>query len=263
MKGGIFGTREGLADVLTWPWARTETRRHPGLALSAAIGLLARVFTLLLLASLATVGCGRGGRSGVTTPTGAPAKPRRVLAFGDSVTLGVTTSGDRTFVVSQPYPTVLGDLLRALLHPASSTLNAGVGGELTDAGASRFPSALASSGADVALILEGINDARSLHPLDLIVSNLRSMVRTAKANGVTPLIGTLPPEGLSATNPVGPEIEAVNDAIRAMAAQEGIGVVDFFRGMSVADMSDDGFHPSEAGYRVMANLAFQVITALP
>jgi len=166
-------------------------------------------------------------------------------------------------VVSQPYPTVLGDLLRALIHPGSSTLNGGVGGELTETGVGRFPGALAGSGADVALILEGVNDARSLRPVASIVGNLRTMVQTAKARGVTPLLGTLPPERLSPTNPVGLHIEAVNDGIRAMAAQEGIRVVDFFRRMTLDDLFADGFHPSEAGYRAMATLAFQVIAALP
>lgn len=223
---------------------------------------LARAFTLLLLVGLAAVGCGGGSRSGVTS-SAVSVKARRVLAFGDSVTLGVTTSGEQTFIVSRPYPTTLGDLLRAMINKESSTLNAGVGGELTAAGASRFPGALAGSGADVVLILEGVNDARQLEPVGAIVGNLQSMVRTAKASGITPLIGTLPPERLSATNPVAPHLEAVNAAILAMAAQEGIGVVDFFRGMTVEDLSDDGFHPSQNGYVVMANLAFQVIAGLP
>jgi len=225
--------------------------------------VLARAVFVLLVAGLAAVGCGGGRRSGVTTPTGAPSKPRRVLAFGDSVTQGFTTAGDRTFILSQPYPAILGDLLRALIHRDSFTVNVGLGGEQTAEGASRFPGALANSGADIALILEGVNDARSLRSVDSIVGNLRTMVQTAKARGVAPLIGTLPPERLSPDNPVGPHIQAVNAGIRAMAAQEGTGIVDFFARMTVEDMSEDGFHPSEAGYRAMANLAFQVIAALP
>lgn len=244
-------------------WRVGAGQRHArtaGLTTAHTLGL---VFTLLVLVGLAAAGCGKSSRSSTTAPTGTSAKLRRVLAFGDSVTLGITTSGGRTFIVSRPYPTILGDLLRTL-NPESSTLNAGAGGEVTMLGASRFPGALAGSGgANVVLILEGVNDVRALFPADFIVANLRSMVRTAKASGVTALIGTLPPERLSPNNPVGPHIEAVNDSIRAMAAQEGIGVVDFFRGMTVADVSDDGFHPSQDGYNVMANLAFQVIAALP
>lgn len=242
---------------------RVSAERHRARTVSVStVHRLGRTFTLLVLVGLAAVGCGKS-RSSVTTPTGPSTKLRRVLAFGDSVTLGITTSGDQTFIVSRPYPTILGDLLRTL-NPESSTLNAGVGGEVTMLGASRFPGALAGSGgANVALILEGVNDARALFSADFIVANLRSMVRTAKASGITALIGTLPPERFSPDNPVGPHIETVNNAIRAMAAQEGIGVVDFFRGMTVADISDDGFHPSQDGYNVMANLAFQVIAALP
>lgn len=243
---------------------RVSAERHRSWTVSiSTVHTLARAFTLLLLVGLAAVGCGKSSRSSPTASTGTSTKLRRVLAFGDSVTLGITTSGGRTFIVSRPYPTILGDLLRTL-NPESSTLNAGVGGEVTMLGASRFPGALAGSGgANVVLILEGVNDARALFSADFIVANLRSMVRAAKASGVTALIGTLPPERLSPDNPVGPHIQAVNDSIRAMAAQEGIGVVDFFRGMTVADMSDDGFHPSQDGYNVMANLAFQVIAALP
>lgn len=227
-----------------------------------AVAGLARAFLVLLVAGLAAVGCGKSSRSTPTTPTVTSIKSRRVLTFGDSLTLGTTTSGGRTFVVSRPYPAVLGDLLRTL-NSESSTLNAGVGGEATMLGAGRFPGALAGSGANVVLILEGINDVRRLFPADSIVANLRSMVLTAKAQGIAAIIGTIPRERLSPGNPTGPLIDEVNGQIRVMAAQEGIPVADFFSSLSDALISEDGFHPTQAGYEVMAQVAFQVITALP
>lgn len=227
-----------------------------------AVAVLARAFVVLLVTGLAAVGCGKSSRSSPTAPTGTSTNSRRILAFGDSLTLGITTTGDRTFSVSRPYPTILGDLLRTL-NRESSTLNVGVGGEVTMLGVSRFPGAMAGSGANVVLILEGINDVRRLLPADLIVANLRSMVRTAKAQGVVAIIGTIPRERLSPGNPTGPLIDEVNGQIRAMAAQEGIPVADFFAGLTDTLISEDGFHPTQAGYEVMAQVAFQVIAALP
>lgn len=227
-----------------------------------AAAALARALFVLLVAGLAAVGCGKSSRSSPTAPTGASTKSRRVLAFGDSLTVGVTTAGGRTFIVSRPYPTVLGDLLRTL-NPESSTSNAGIGGEVTMVGAGRFPGTLAGSGANVVLILEGVNDVRRLFPADFIVANLRSMVRTAKTQGVAAIIGTIPRERLSPDNPTGPLIDEVNGLIRAMAAQEEIPVADFFLSLTDTLISEDGFHPTQAGYEVMAQVAFQVIAALP
>ncbi|MGE3840681.1 MAG: GDSL-type esterase/lipase family protein [Vicinamibacterales bacterium] len=187
------------------------------------------------------------------------------LAFGDSITSGVTDCvvDQTTFIRSCSngdggYP-IRFDQEMEMRYPtqasAISVQNAGVPGEWTEDGDSRLPTAL-NAGHDAVVILEGINDLNNEVPINTIATNLREMVQAAKAAGKWVLLGTLTPVQTTAFNPSPSSVAALNAQISTVAQQEGAVLVDFFTALNgnASYFSPDGLHPSNAGYRRMAEL---------
>ena len=114
----------------------------------------------LLLAALLLQGCAEPKLSPVPIDG-------TVLAFGDSLTLGV---GARS---RDSYPSVLSAL------GGRRVVNAGVSGETTDLGLARLQDTLPKVNPDLLLLLEGGNDIlRARDPADT-KSNLAAMVELA------------------------------------------------------------------------------------
>jgi lysophospholipase L1-like esterase len=187
----------------------------------------------------------------------------RFVAFGDSITEGKLSSGG---LAQNPYPLVLMRQLAARYATQQITvLNEGRGGELTDAGVARLPSVLASDNPQVLLLLEGVNDLAfgDQSKINVVITNLRTMVQQARARSVQVFLGTLLPEipGGSNTGAL-PLIVPTNDQIRALAASQGATLVDVyqaFRGSETALIGSDGLHPNEMGYQTIAQTFFDVI----
>lgn len=228
------------------------------------------------LALLAAAGC--GGHSSASTGSSPPTAgnfdfgtndPRKVTAFGDSITQGVLELKRRDFrlTTANNYPALLQGKLQSL-DPAWRVVNRGVGGEHTDAGLRRLPSTLAIDKPGFVLILEGSNDAHNCDDRDATVNNLRNMVGTAKANKTIPLIGTLPPSFRN-NECADAIIDFVNTQIRGIASAENIVLAEIFNGMNDRSLfgispDRDPLHPNEAGYAVMADIWFQaMLQAIP
>jgi lysophospholipase L1-like esterase len=209
----------------------------------------------------------------------------RFVAFGDSITEGATASCTRvtpfmtfaeTMLVLQTaaddvwtYPNVLQNLLRSR-YPAQlpTVSNRGRGGESVVEGNARLPGVLAQDMPEVLLIQEGANDVNASRDPAAIAASLRSMVRAGRDRGALVLLGTLlpqrPPELGSCRGFGASRIAAVNDQIRAVAADEGIVLVDLFQafgGVPGDLIGADGLHPTEAGYRQIAESFFAAIVA--
>jgi lysophospholipase L1-like esterase len=99
------------------------------------------------------------------------------------------------------------------------------------------------------------------------LSNIRSMVRFAKGRGVRVFLGTMTPQ-----NPftcIAPcrtggyaQLSSYNLGLQAIAASEGVGLVDVFtafHGDVTTLIGPDGLHPTAAGYLVMANAFYDAI----
>ncbi len=191
-----------------------------------------------------------------------------IVAFGDSLTDGVgSTPG-----TNRRYP----DVLAARLRNAGvdrSVVNAGIGGNRmlaegvhygTSALARFERDALRQTGVSHVLVLEGINDIGLnplIRPADLIGS-YRELIERAHAAGVRIYGGTLLPyRGAGYYTDLGERTrEAVNKWIRTSGEYDG--VVDFDAAvrdpaapsrLRPAYDSGDHLHPSDAGYRAMAD----------
>ena len=203
------------------------------------------------------------------------------LAFGDSITWGedgtnppaiiAVATRIRPFVqlpANQIYPGVLQqDLVSRYRTQAPTVFNAGKPGEaITDSGTfSRFTSLTSSRRYTVVLIMEGSNDlaSRDDRIVPSAIAGLQQMVRDAKSRGIRPYLATIPP-----MNPAGFRglawslVPGFNDKVRALAASEGVTLVDVYLGFG-NDLGTllvfDGLHPSVQGYAKIADLFFAAI----
>lgn len=230
---------------------------------------------LLLICAVVTAGC--GGSNGPSGPT--PPAPRisrtRFLAFGDSFTAGeVTTpvalapSGAHRLIVvpAASYPSVLQGQLQSTYTAQSGSIaviNSGQPSERILEGLQRFPETFAASRAEAVLLMEGVNGLPLVGP-DISTGVMRIMVQEAKNGGAKVFVGSMIPQVPSrprGNTPVG-ELLAYNNTLQIMSTQEGISYVDLYNGM-LADaatlIGSDGLHPTEAGYRRIAELFFAAI----
>ncbi len=186
-----------------------------------------------------------------------------VLAFGDSITDGFgdgTQPGD--FVERAPavsnvgYPSRLENLLGLNVD------SEGVPGETaSDQGEFRFPFALQSSNADVAVIMEGTNDAIFETSQIDYTTAIQSMINYAKALGSEVLLVTIIPPCCDRS---GREIftSAYNAKLKELAIINNVKILDLatiWTNSSNSPTSSEfynrpeGLHPNSKGYDLVAH----------
>ena len=233
--------------------------------------------TLLLLALACTAAaCGSDGPTGPT-----PQPPRlsrtKFLAFGDSFTAGEVTNpvalapaGIHKLIVvpAASYPSVLESQLRSTYTAQSVSItvqNAGEPGERILDGNQRFPGVFDAARPEVVLLMEGANGLPQVGP-DISTGIMRIMVQHAKSGGARVFVGSMIPQVAGrprATTPVS-ETLAYNTTLQLMSTQEGVTYVDLYNAMvgeAATLIGSDGLHPTEAGYRRIAELFFAAIKA--
>ncbi|MGC1522983.1 MAG: GDSL-type esterase/lipase family protein, partial [Steroidobacteraceae bacterium] len=115
-------------------------------------------------------------------------------------------------------------------------------------------------------IMAGTNDiAGNTGPMDppATEANIASMVDLARANGIQVVLSSVLPAtdffwrpGL---NP-GPKIVALNEWLKSYSKSRHLIYVDYYKAVTDgalgirSDLTPDGVHPSQAGYRVMEPL---------
>ena len=233
--------------------------------------------SLLLFLACTAVVAGCGGSP--TGPTDQPRSPRisrtRFLAFGDSFTAGEVTnpttgtSGPFTGLIVVPtasYPTMLQSQLRTTYTNQASTIgvtNAGEPSERILDGAQRFPGTYDATRPEVVLLMEGVNGLPLVGP-DISTGVMRLMVQHAKGGGSRVFVGSMIPQVASRPRGNTPtsELLAYNATLQLMSQQEGVTYVDLYNTMQ-ADaatlIGSDGLHPTESGYRRIAELFFSKI----
>jgi len=201
----------------------------------------------------------------------APQSVGTVVAFGDSITDGSRSTPD----TNNRWPNHLARRLQSSPTPMA-VANAGIGGNrVLSEGAfqagvnalARFDQqALAQSGLTHVIVLEGINDIGNAREnptptAEDIIAGHRQLIEQAHTRGIAMLGATLTPfEGAAYFTAVGEaKRQAVNRWIRTSGAYDG--VVDFDAAVRDPNSpgrflpqydSGDHLHPSDAGYRAMA-----------
>jgi len=196
-------------------------------------------------------------------------RPTRYIAFGDSITEGAGDDPSRAPLTGYP-PRLEALLVNAGIN--ADVINQGLGGEATPEALSRLTGALAGTqDDDVLLLMEGTNDISRGVPLEATRYNLNEMARRAEARGLTVIHATpLPrrPDARVDSNNILTLILAQN--VRDMAGRRGRDLVDIFEifitrpnrfpALYYTTTGDGVGHPNAAGYDLIAQSFFEVIT---
>ena len=199
------------------------------------------------------------------------------MAFGDSITAGEVTapvgggllSGSAShkliLLPTASYPSVLQGQLTSRYTtqtPTIAVVNAGNPGESVLSGAARFVDAFTANRPEVVLLMEGVNGLPFVGP-DVSTEAIRGMAQAAKSRGARVFIGSMLPTITGRQRSSDPVYLVVyNDLLRAMAIQEGLVYVDLYNPLmpeASTLIGIDGLHPTEAGYRRVAELFFAAI----
>ncbi len=108
----------------------------------------------------------------------------RVLAFGDSLTLGTGVGPE------QAYPAILGEL------SGRTVINAGIAGEETGEGLKRLPELLRQYEPDLVIVMHGGNDFLRRRDTLATKRNLAAIIEQVQASGSEVLLVSVPEPGL-------------------------------------------------------------------
>lgn len=178
------------------------------------------------LLCLLLVGCGESE----FRPLGAG---ETILAFGDSLTEG------RGVNPAQSYPSVLATLSG---HPV---INAGVSGELSEAGRARLPALLVQHRPALVILLEGGNDILRGSGEEALKANLAAMIEMVQGSGAQLLLVGVPRKSLFADG--APLYGELADQYRLVLDNESIGEL-----LRSPALKSDAVHFNEQGYRTLA-----------
>ncbi|MEO7134849.1 MAG: SGNH/GDSL hydrolase family protein [Vicinamibacterales bacterium] len=234
-----------------------------------------RAFVILALACSAVAGCGGTNGPTAATPGVARLSRTRFMAFGDSFTAGEVTNpiaqvpGSVHGLIVLPaasYPVLLqGQLQAAYPSQASSmsVVNAGESGERILDGVQRFPSAFDANRPEVVLLMEGANGLPGVGP-DISASLMRIMVLGARNGRARVFVGSMIPQVAGRPRATTAEFELLNynRTLQQMSIEEGATFVDLYNAMRPEAgtlIGSDGVHPTEVGYRRIAELFFAAI----
>jgi acyl-CoA thioesterase I len=186
-----------------------------------------------------------------------PAAPgeNRVVFFGDSIT----------------------DIWNlAESFPGKPYINRGIGGQTTSQMLVRFRQDVINLQPKAVVILAGTNDiAGNSGPIvnDDIQANLASFAELARAHNIHVIFSSILPvhnytpksQDFFAQRPM-ERILALNRWIKQYCAANNLTYLDYFsavvddKGLLKRDLADDGLHPNQAGFSLMAPLAEKAIT---
>ncbi len=196
--------------------------------------------------------------------------PRKYLAFGDSITLGV---GDDPARALKGYTPRLENLLQTA-GVSATVLNFGVGGEKTSEGISRINGVLAQGTAgDVLILMEGTNDVSQSVSLETTIFNLDEMASRAETLSLGVIHATIIPRYPDARlDPENALTDQLNGRIRNLAGLRQRRLADpneayrntpnLFAGFYSTEKPDPVGHPNAAGYDILARVFFNVIQGI-
>jgi len=216
-----------------------------------------RRFACLGLAVLLAQGCGGDETEPATTTTQRDGGKPVVAAIGDSITAGSPLWDPDPAVragIADPDERSQFEYWAERKTPGVRFRNCGVFGERTDEILARFDEC--TEGAEAVIVQGGINDVVQGRPTEAAAASLLAMVRKGRDAGLDVWLADVLPWNNGHPEADRP-IEKVNSAIRDIAEQENVETVPFHDlledpgnpGTMAPQWTDDGDHPSVAGYR--------------
>ena len=181
------------------------------------------------------------------------AEPPTVLVFGDSLSAGYGIEMDQSWA----------SLLQTRLEEQGyehRVVNASIGGETTEGGASRIESAIEAFAPDLIILELGGNDGLRGIPPDRMKGNLSKIIGSSTASGAAVvLLGIRIPPNYGQRY-----IEAFENVFREVAAEHKVPWIEFFmEGIALNEelMQGDGIHPNAAAQPVLLDNAWPMISA--
>ena len=154
-------------------------------------------------------------------------------------------------------------------------INRGIGGQTTPQMLIRFKPDVVELKPEIVVILAGTNDiAGNTGPSNakMITDNIFSMAEIAKAYQMKVVLSSILPvyeyDWAREIKDPPSTIQAVNDALKQYASDQGLIYLDYFSSMVDerqglnSDYTSDGVHPNESGYILMSSLAEEVLSEL-
>lgn len=186
-----------------------------------------RLFTILLAASVA-LAAAPGCDDSPTAPSSVT-----VVAFGDSITAGVGTSG------SNDYVSVLSN------RTGVSIINAGRPGDTTASALARIDSAVLSRDADIVIVFLGGNDLLQGVPVQQRIANITAIVQQIRSDGAAVILVGVGSGALDAFEGALPGIASQTSSTLVPAVLDGI--------FGVPSLMADLIHPNNAGHAIIAD----------
>ena len=159
--------------------------------------------------------------------------------------------------------------------PAKPYINRGIDGQTTPEMLVRFRQDVINLNPKVLVVLAGTNDLAGVTGRasnEDIEANFASMAELARAHGIRTVFASVLPvnnytHGAEESFGLRPRdrILGLNKWLKDYCAKNGFVYLDYFsavvdeRGMLKRALADDGLHPTDAGYKIMASLAEQAI----
>jgi acyl-CoA thioesterase-1 len=190
----------------------------------------------------------------------------KIVALGDSLTVGETGFGFSDSVEFATYPKYLEILARQHLSSLQSgmevrVLNRGINGDLTSGMLERFSRDVIGEKADYAIILGGANDIGWGFDAAAIAHNLTTMYDVALDQSIGAVACSVP-SILGLDELIPPRLQ-LNGMIHSEAEKRSIAFVDLYTATAdpqtkrlLEDYSADGLHLNPKGYRQIGRCIF-------
>lgn len=207
---------------------------------------------------------------------------RRIVAFGDSITVGVRPGVNEY----QTFRSLLENGLRER-GLAAEVVNAGVGGDNTTGALARLDRDVLAEKPDLVVIMFGMNDAAMVDggpvaraapriPLEQYTANLRALVTRIQAQGAkvllctsTPMSRKYPYQHLGAyarNDDMNYMLRRYAEAVRVLGRELGVPVLDGFALFADSPegiaLIEDGCHPYAKGHARLGAALLEPVRAL-
>jgi lysophospholipase L1-like esterase len=211
-------------------------------------------------------------------PVPYPIPRHPIVTFGDSITEGYgatnkclprelrTILPEATHLVHTGDTSYPGNLAHLMNQPV---LNYGVGGETTRDGVPRLQRLLHAVHPSTVVLLEGWNDLNNGQKPSAVASRLLRMATLIRQSGGQPVLLTVLPNDGPRWASLARRITSLNTMLRRKGKAAQLNIIDsaatfaahkpltaFFRH---GDGREDGLHPNDTGYRILAVLVYQAL----